>query len=86
MKNDCLENVYSVDLEQWYGTTLIAHTLGYLTLGHNGLSETELEDVLSCNDKVRQVVEILSTVKVLLYDHPIEWSPSLYVHKNGARF
>ncbi len=42
------------DLEQWYGETLIGYALGYLTVGHNGLSETELEDVLSCNDKVRR--------------------------------
>ena len=44
--------MYFVDLEQWYGETLISYAVGYLTLGHNGLSETELEDVLSCNDKV----------------------------------
>ncbi len=28
------------------------YALGYLTQGQNGLSETELEDVLSCNDEV----------------------------------
>ena len=45
--------ILSSDLEQKYGQTLIKYALGYLTQGQNGLSETELEDVLSCNDEVR---------------------------------
>ena len=39
-------------LEGKSGRVLIAHTLGYLTVGLNGLSEVEVEDVLSCDDAV----------------------------------
>ena len=40
------------DLEQKFGQVLISHTLGYLTIGLNGLTEVELEDILSCDDEV----------------------------------
>jgi hypothetical protein len=40
------------DLEGKYGVTLIQNALGYLTVGIDGLTEVELEDVLSCDDAV----------------------------------
>ena len=40
------------NLENMYGNLLIKYAFGYLTVGVNGLSELELEDVLSCNDQV----------------------------------
>ncbi|XP_064620122.1 NACHT domain- and WD repeat-containing protein 1-like [Lineus longissimus] len=39
-------------LEDRYGKTFIRFALGYFTVGRNGLSDIELEDVLSCNDEV----------------------------------
>jgi WD40 repeat protein len=39
-------------LEVRYGKTFIRFALGYFTVGRNGLSDIELEDVLSCNDEV----------------------------------
>ena len=40
------------NLENRYGNILIKYAFGYITVGVNGLSEIELEDVLSCNDEV----------------------------------
>ena len=40
------------NLEKKFGYTLVSHALGYLTIGQNGLTEFEIEDVLSCDDKV----------------------------------
>ena len=40
------------NLEKKFGYTLVSHALGYITLGLNGLTEFEIEDVLSCDDKV----------------------------------
>ena len=39
-------------LQTRYGTKLIHHALGYITAAKNGLSEGELEDVLSCDEEV----------------------------------
>lgn len=39
-------------LERKYGETFIIYALGYITASKQGLSQTELEDILSCNDKV----------------------------------
>ncbi|XP_041349573.1 uncharacterized protein LOC121368881 [Gigantopelta aegis] len=39
-------------IEQTHGRKLVAHALGYLTLAKRGLSESELEDILSCVDEV----------------------------------
>ena len=38
--------------EQKFGEVFVCYALGYLTIGRGGLSEVELEDVLSCNDQV----------------------------------
>ena len=39
-------------LEARYGVTLVHHALAYITAAKSGLSETELEDILSCDDDV----------------------------------
>ncbi|OWF44316.1 NACHT domain- and WD repeat-containing protein 1-like [Mizuhopecten yessoensis] len=39
-------------LETSHGQIFVSRTLGYLTASRNGLSESELEDVLSCDDDV----------------------------------
>ncbi|KAK3103292.1 hypothetical protein FSP39_018264 [Pinctada imbricata] len=48
-------------LEQSHGKIFIAHALGYLTLAQNGLSEAELDDILSCDDDVLNDVYIYWT-------------------------
>ncbi|XP_071493290.1 NACHT domain- and WD repeat-containing protein 1-like [Diadema antillarum] len=40
------------DLEDRHGEIFVSHALGYLTAGKSGLTETEMEDVLSCDDEV----------------------------------
>ena len=40
------------DLEDRHGRLFVAHALGYLTAGKSGLTEAEMEDVLSCDDQV----------------------------------
>ncbi|XP_063968822.1 NACHT domain- and WD repeat-containing protein 1-like [Lytechinus pictus] len=45
-------NVMFQDLEDRHGLIFVAHALGYLTAGKSGLTEAEIEDVLSCDDKV----------------------------------
>ena len=39
-------------LETRYGCKLVHHALAYITAAKNGLSNTELEDILSCDDEV----------------------------------
>ncbi|XP_060071031.1 NACHT domain- and WD repeat-containing protein 1-like [Ylistrum balloti] len=39
-------------LESKHGQMFVSRTLGYLTASRNGLSESELEDILSCDDSV----------------------------------
>ena len=39
-------------LEQKYGHQIVSYSLGYLTISTNGLSDTEMDDLLSCNDIV----------------------------------
>ena len=45
-------NMLFDNLEKKFGYTLVSHALGYITIGQNGLTEFEIEDVLSCDDKV----------------------------------
>ena len=40
------------ELEDDHGYIFVAHALGYMTAGKNGLTEAEIEDVLSCDDEV----------------------------------
>ena len=44
-------NVFDT-LERRHGRTLVHHSLGYLTAAKHGLSDTEMEDILSCDDIV----------------------------------
>ena len=46
------------DLEVKFGKRLIQRALGYITVGLDGLSELELEDILSCDDSVLDEVYI----------------------------
>ncbi|XP_046325734.2 uncharacterized protein LOC124110420 isoform X1 [Haliotis rufescens] len=39
-------------IEQNHGHIFTRHALGYITLARRGLSESELEDILSCDDEV----------------------------------
>lgn len=39
-------------IENQHGKTLVSHALGYITAAKNGLSEPELEDLLSIDEKV----------------------------------
>lgn len=39
-------------IEKQHGQVLVRHALGYVTAAKSGLTETELEDVLSCDDDV----------------------------------
>lgn len=39
-------------IENQHGKTLVAHALGYITAAKSGVSETELEDMLSLDEKV----------------------------------
>ncbi|KAK7479964.1 hypothetical protein BaRGS_00028791, partial [Batillaria attramentaria] len=45
-------NVMFSELETMHGKTFVSRALGYLTVSRGGLTETELEDVLSCDDDV----------------------------------
>ena len=40
-------------VEKYHGMTFVKHVLSYLTASKNGLSDTEIEDVLSLDDEVR---------------------------------
>ncbi|XP_041349254.1 NACHT domain- and WD repeat-containing protein 1-like [Gigantopelta aegis] len=39
-------------IEQLHGKLFVSHALAYLTLSKSGLTESELEDILSCDDEV----------------------------------
>ncbi|KAL5016270.1 hypothetical protein ScPMuIL_005859 [Solemya velum] len=39
-------------IETLHGNTLVSRALGYLTISQSGLTEAELEDILSCDDDV----------------------------------
>ena len=41
-----------VEMENKFGSTIVKFALGYITATCGGLSQVELEDVLSCNDQV----------------------------------
>ncbi|XP_033748500.1 NACHT domain- and WD repeat-containing protein 1-like [Pecten maximus] len=46
-----IDNLFT-KLETKHGEIFVSRTLGYLTASKNGLSESELEDVLSCDEDV----------------------------------
>ncbi|XP_070204069.1 uncharacterized protein [Littorina saxatilis] len=45
-------NMMFAELEKSHGETLVSRALAYLTISQSGLTETELEDILSCDDDV----------------------------------
>ncbi|XP_046556841.1 NACHT and WD repeat domain-containing protein 2-like [Haliotis rubra] len=47
----CINTLFQ-RIEELHGKILVERALGYLTLSRSGLSETELEDILSCDDDV----------------------------------
>ena len=53
-------------MERQHGQILVNHTLAYITAAKNGLTESELEDILSCDDEVLEDVYQYWVTKVLL--------------------
>ncbi|XP_045171838.2 NACHT and WD repeat domain-containing protein 2-like [Mercenaria mercenaria] len=49
--DDFIKRIF-VSLEQKHGSNLVRRILGYLTAAKNGLSELEMEDILSLDDKL----------------------------------
>ena len=47
-------------VEERHGYLLVAHCLAYITAAKHGLSESEMEDVVSLDD---EVIQIKSTTK-----------------------
>eukprot|EP00055_Hartaetosiga_balthica_P014815 m.83631 g.83631 ORF g.83631 m.83631 type:complete len:1589 (-) comp8697_c0_seq1:339-5105(-) len=45
-----------LSLEQEHGKQFVSTALGYITVAYRGLSDIELEDVLSCNDNVLELI------------------------------
>lgn len=43
---------FLLNLESQYGAVFVRGALGYLTAGRDGLTDVELDDVLSCDDEV----------------------------------
>jgi hypothetical protein len=41
-------------VEMLHGKQLVSHALGFITAAKTGMSDAELEDMLSCDDKVVQ--------------------------------
>nr|XP_053631306.1 NACHT domain- and WD repeat-containing protein 1-like [Cherax quadricarinatus] len=63
-------NVVFDDLERSYGQVEVSHMLGYLTAAKHGLSDSEMLDILSCDEDVLE--------KVLLHcSPPVRRCPSL---------
>nr|KAG5689073.1 hypothetical protein BaRGS_010607 [Batillaria attramentaria] len=57
-------NVMFTRMEGLHGKTFVERALGYLTVSRGGLTETELEDVLSCDDEVLNSVYVYHTPPV----------------------
>ncbi|XP_046570723.1 NACHT and WD repeat domain-containing protein 2-like [Haliotis rubra] len=47
----CIKTLF-LKLERAHGRMFVSRALGYLTISRRGLTETELEDILSCDDDV----------------------------------
>ena len=50
----------SCRLELRYGEKFVTYALSFITCGHSGISEPELEDALSCSDEV--LIEVKSFI------------------------
>ena len=44
--------LYCLQIEAHHGTLLVARAFGYMVVTRNGITETELEDILSLDDEV----------------------------------
>lgn len=53
---ECI-NLLFRELEEIHGETFVRHALGCLTLATRGLSDNEMEDILSCDDTVLNEVK-----------------------------
>ena len=81
--NDCIRSIYE-KLQQKHGKLLVERALGYLTLSKNGLSETEMEDLLSLDDDVRY--SILVDIFWLLFMIVIIYGGIIpcFIYENGV--
>ncbi|XP_076043047.1 NACHT domain- and WD repeat-containing protein 1 isoform X2 [Oratosquilla oratoria] len=54
LKPNLSDQIHAVfdDLEEKYGTIEVSHTLGFLTAAKHGLSDSEMIDILSCDEAV----------------------------------
>ncbi|XP_071528708.1 NACHT and WD repeat domain-containing protein 2 isoform X3 [Panulirus ornatus] len=57
-------NVVFDETEQAYGQVEVSHTLGYLTAAKHGLSDSEMIDILSCDEAVLEKVFVHCTPPV----------------------
>lgn len=61
--DDCVSKLFE-RVESSHGKTLVSHALAYITASKNGLSEAELEDLISLDE----TVNIPNTFKTLFGD------------------
>lgn len=61
-------------IEKQHGRILVFHALAYITAAKSGLSESELEDLISLDDKVLDdvyqyhVLQIISTIRRICFN------------------
>ena len=53
-------------VEERHGYLLVAHCLAYVTAAKHGLSESEMEDVVSLDDEVIKIEETTRVLRVTL--------------------
>ncbi|XP_045104205.1 NACHT domain- and WD repeat-containing protein 1-like isoform X3 [Portunus trituberculatus] len=72
LKSTLMEQISMVfdELEETYGKVEVSHTLGYLTAAKHGLSDSEMIDILSCDEAVLEKVFVH-------YIPPVRRCPSL---------
>ena len=56
---DCVSKLF-VRVEAAHGKVLVSHALAYITASKNGLSEAELEDLISLDETVREIFNLQS--------------------------
>ena len=65
-------------VERRFGWQFVNHALGYITAGKHGISEPELLDILSCDEKVSTVHHLLGVPWIRSH------SSALAVHKTAS--
>ena len=62
LRNNVMDSVFQLfeRVENKHGWLLVSHALSYITASKNGVSEPEIEDFISLDDKVR--AELLSSL------------------------